>query len=75
MKGGTAVVGERDRATVDRVTRVLGIAVGRSSSEDVMFDILSKGEEGRRRRSGSKSTEIDGNRRRVRKSKRRRLRC
>ncbi len=36
MKGGMAVVGERSRATKERVTRVLGIVVGRSSSEDVM---------------------------------------
>ena len=43
MKGGMAVVGERSRATEERVTRVLGSVVGRSSSEDVMMDILSKG--------------------------------
>ena len=36
MKGGMAVVGERFRATEERVTRVLGVGVGRSSSEDVM---------------------------------------
>ena len=36
MKGGMAVVGERSRATEERVTRVLGIVVGRSSSEDFM---------------------------------------
>ena len=36
MKGGMAVVGERSRATEERVTRVLGNGVGRSSSEDVM---------------------------------------
>ena len=42
MKGGMAVVGERARATEERVMRVLGIVVGRLSSEDFMMDILSK---------------------------------
>ncbi len=36
MKGGMAVVGERSRATEERVPRVLGIVVGRLSSEDFM---------------------------------------
>jgi hypothetical protein len=36
VKGGMAVVGERSRATEERVTRVLGIIVGRSSSEEFM---------------------------------------
>ena len=45
MKGGMAVVGERDRATKERVMRVLGIVVGRSSSEDFMMNILSKEED------------------------------
>ena len=40
--GGTAVVGERARAIEVRVMRVLGIVVGRSSSEDFMMDILFK---------------------------------
>ena len=38
MKGGMAVVGERDRATEERVMgRILGVAIGRSSSEDFMM--------------------------------------
>ncbi len=42
MKGGMAVVGERGRATEERVMeRVLGGAGGRSSSEDFMVDIGS----------------------------------
>ena len=36
MKGEMAVVGERSRATEERVTRILGIVVRRSSSEDFM---------------------------------------
>ncbi len=36
MKGGMAVVGERSRATEERVMCVLGIVVGRSSSEEFM---------------------------------------
>ena len=34
-----AVVGERDRATEERVIRVLGIIVGRALSEDFMMNI------------------------------------
>ena len=42
MKGGMAVVGERGRATEERVMgRVLGVAGGSSSSEDFMVDIGS----------------------------------
>ena len=42
MKGGMAVVGERDRATDERVMgRVLGVAVGRSLSEDFTMYIGS----------------------------------
>ncbi len=36
MKGGMAVVGERSRATEERVMRVLGIGVGRSTTEEFM---------------------------------------
>jgi hypothetical protein len=54
VKGGMVVVGERSRATKERVTRVLGIGVGRSSSEDFMTN-------GHRRRwRVRKSMEIDG---------------
>ncbi len=42
MKGGMAVVGERGRATEERVVgRVLGGTGGRSSSEDFVVDIGS----------------------------------
>ena len=40
MKGGMVVVGERGRATEERVVGcILGGAGGRSSSEDFMVDI------------------------------------
>ena len=39
VKGGMAVVGERDRTTEERVMRVLGVVVGRASSEDFMMNI------------------------------------
>ena len=72
MKGGMAVVGERAHAAEERVMRVLGIVVGTSSSEDFMMDILSNH---RKRWRVRKSTKIDGNRRRVRKSTPRQQRC
>ena len=62
MKGGMAVVGERDRATEERVMHVLGIVIGRASSEDFMMNIWSKEEDHRKRWRVRKSTEIDGNR-------------
>ena len=40
MKGEMAVVGERDRATKERVMRILGVIVGRVSSEDFMILII-----------------------------------